>query len=94
MSSAVSYAALLKKPLLFIVTNEHFKNVSLINTTKAISKFFDSDLINIDLNKDYKINFKLKNLTKKRYKHFTKNYLISEKYRKMPNCEILTKIFK
>ena len=65
MSSAISYAILLKKPILFIITNEHFKNISLINSTKAISKYLKSDLINIDLNKNYKINLIIKKKQKK-----------------------------
>ncbi len=94
MSSAISYAILLKKPILFIITNEHFKNISLINSTKAISKYLKSDLINIDLNKNYKINLIIKNKTKKRYKYITKNYLISEKYKNEPNHKILLNLFR
>mgnify|MGYP001290115798 FL=1 len=94
MSSAISYAILFKKPILFIVTNEHFKNISLINSTKAISKYLKSDLINVDSNKDYKINLIIKHQTKKRYNYITKNYLISEKYKNEPNHKILLNLFR
>lgn len=94
MSSAISYAILFKKPILFIITNEHFKNISLIYSTKAISKYLKSDLINIDSNKDYKVNLIIKHQTKKRYNYITKNYLISEKYKNEPNHKILLNLFR
>ena len=94
MSSAISYAALFQKPILFVITNEHYKNVSLIKYTKSLAKYFKSDLINIDLIKDYKINKKINDFTKKKYKIFIKDYLISDKFRFKSNNQILTKLFK
>ena len=94
MSSAISFAALFKKPILFIITNEHYKNISLVKYTKAIAKYFNSELVNIDLNKDYKINIKLNNSTIEKYKHYRKNYLISDKFKHKLNSQILTKFFK
>lgn len=93
MSSAISYAALFAKPLLFIITNEHYKNISLISYTKALAEHLKSDLVNIDLNKNYKLNLKLNNITKKKYKLFIKNYLISDQFKQKSNNQILTKLF-
>ena len=55
MSTAISFAALFKKPILFIITNEHYKNISLIQYTKNVSRYFKSDLINIEKKKNFKI---------------------------------------
>ena len=75
MSTAISYAALFKKPILFIITNEHYKNISLIQYTKSISNYFKSELINIDLKKKFIINLKLSDYTLAKYENYKNEYL-------------------
>lgn len=94
MSTAISFAALFYKPILFIITNEHYKNISLIKYTKYISNYFKSDLINIDSKKDFKVNLNLSNYTIRKYKSFKKDYLINEKFKNLSNGQILIKLLK
>ncbi len=94
MSTAISFAALFKKPILFIITNEHYKNISLIQYTKNISNYFKSDLINIDLKKNFKINLNLSNYTSSKYKNFKKDYLVYEKFKNLSNSQLLIKLLK
>ena len=94
MSTAISFAALFKKPILFIITNEHYKNISLIQYTKRISNYFQSDLINIDLKKNFKINLNLRSHTLRKYKSYKKDYLIYEKLKNLSNGQILIKLLK
>ena len=54
------------------------KNISLIKYTNYISNYFKSDLINIDSEKDFKINLNLSNYTLRKYKSFKKDYLINK----------------
>ena len=94
MSTAISFAVLYKKPILFVITNEHYKNVSLIQYTKNVSDHFKSDLINIDLNKNFQINLRLSNFTLNKYKSFKKDYLVYEKFKNLTNSQLLTNILK
>ena len=94
MSSGISYAALFKKPILFIITNEHYKNISLIQYTKSISNYFKSELINIDLKKKFIINLKLSDYTLAKYENYKNEYLIYERYKKLSNSQLLIKLLK
>lgn len=94
MSTAISYAALFKKPILFIITNEHYKNISLIQYTKNVSRYFKSDLINIDLKKKFKINLNLSDQTLSKYGSFKRDYLIHEKFKNSSNSQLLIKLLK
>ena len=94
MSTAISFAVLYKKPILFVITNEHYKNVSLIQYTKSVSDHFKSDLINIDLNKNFLINLRLSNFTLNKYKSFKKDYLVYGKFKNLTNSQLLTNILK
>ena len=94
MSTAISFAVLYQKPILFVITNEHYKNVSLIQYTKNVSDHFKSDLINIDLNKNFLINLRLSNFTLNKYKSFKKDYLVYEKFKNLTNSQLLTNILK
>lgn len=94
MSTAISFAALFYKPILFIITNEHYKNISLIKYTNYISNYFKSDLINIDSKKDFKVDLNLSSYTIRKYKSFKKDYLINEKFKNLSNGQILIKLLK
>ncbi len=94
MSTAISYAAIFKKPILFIITNEHYKNKSLVQYTNGISNYFKSNLINIDNRKNFKVNLKLSNYTLNKYEYFKRDYLINEKFRNLQNSQLLIKLLK
>ena len=94
MSTAISYAVYFKKPILFIITNEHYKNISLVQYTKAISSFFKSNFINIDDKKNFNVNLKLSHYTLNKYEHFKRNYLINEKFGNLRNSQLLIKLLK
>ena len=94
MSTAISFAALFKKPILFIITNEHYKNISLIQYTKNVSRYFKSDLINIDQKKNFKINLNLSDHTLRKYRIFKRDYLVYEKFKNLSNSQLLIKLLK
>ena len=94
MSTAISYAVYFKKPILFIITNEHYKNISLFQYTKGISNFFKSNFINIDERKNFNANLKLSNYTLNKYKYFKRDYLINEKFGNLRNSQLLIKLLK
>jgi len=92
MSIAISYAVLFYKPLIFIFTKEHKKNLFYMRYNKLLANFFFSKTINIE-----KINeLELKNhITKKmkiRYEYFKKKYLLSDKFKNTPNYKIIENI--
>ena len=94
MSTAISFAALFKKPILFIITNEHYRNISLIQYTKNVSRYFKSDLINIDQKKNFKINLNLSDHTLSKYGSFKRDYLVYEKFKNLSNSQLLIKLLK
>jgi hypothetical protein len=93
MSTAISYAVLYKKPILFIITNEHFKNISLIKYVQGISKYLKSALINIDQIKKIEMKSELKKYTLSKYQVFKRDYLVNEKFKKTSNSQLMIKLF-
>lgn len=91
MSVAVSYAILYYKPLLFIYTDEHKKNLYYMRYQQEMANFFSCQSSHIDNINNFKFANKVTKKIKKRYDHFKDNYLLSSQFNKIPNYKILKK---
>ena len=73
-STAISYAVILKKPIIFLTSNEYVKSFDNYRV-HGYAKYFNQPLFNIDNQK--KINFKsdLKNIDHKIYNKYFDDYI-------------------
>ena len=78
-SVAVNFVSILKKPVIFIYTDEMIKNFpKLVLRIKLFAKAFGTTAINIDKNINININQFLK-INEKKYNQFFKNYISDNK---------------
>ena len=86
-STAVSYAAIYKKPVLYICSNESKKDFSFYNYQIFLKNFLDSKILNINnlnIKKNDVLNY---NINEKKYFLYKKNYLSCVK-NSLPNYKI------
>jgi hypothetical protein len=92
-SSAISFAILFKKPILFFYMDEFLNEKSYLNkilrTIEFQSNFFNSKSINIDKNSD----FRIPEIDKNKYLEYQNTYLKSSQFPKS-NYEIVLKQIK
>jgi len=87
-STAISYAVILKKPIIFLTSNEYIKSYDNFRV-HGYADYFKQPLINIDELKEFKFNSKLTKIQKKVYKKYFDDYI---KFPKSSMIE-LNKIF-
>ena len=91
MSIAISYAILFNKPLVFINTKEHKKNLFYMRYNKHMANFFSCESVNIENISNISIPDKISRSMKSRYDYFKNTYLLSNDYKKLPNYKIIKK---
>ena len=91
MSIAISYAILFNKPLIFIHTKEHKKNLFYMRYNKHMANFFSCESVNIENISNISIPDKISRSMKSRYDYFKNTYLLSNDYKKLPNYKIIKK---
>ena len=87
-STSLSYAVILKKPILFLTSNEYMKSYDSF-TVHGYAKYFKQPLFNIDNTKESDFKNDLKKIDQKIYKEYFDDYI---KYPGSPNTKI-NKIF-
>ena len=93
MSTAISYAIVCRKPILFIYSNELHLSENYMNELSLNINETGSKVFNINENFDkLKLNSVLK-INKKKYSLYKKNY-ITVLNKSIPNYKIIQKIFK
>lgn len=89
-SSANNYSIIFKKPILFLISNEHLKNPIDYPFKKLYADFIDVKIINISKkNEIFSVKKPLINIQK--YNYFSKNFLKSIKKETTPNFKIIKK---
>ena len=83
-STALSYAVILKKPMLFLTSNEYIKSYDNFRV-HGYAKYFNQPLFNIDEVKKNDFNSSLKKINQKIYKKYLDDYI---KYPGSPNAEV------
>ena len=92
-STAFSYAAIYKKPAIFIYNNELFNmNKNFIYNQKKFANELGLDSTNIDINFSKREILKLKKFNKKYYLNYIKKYLSSRNDKKL-NYQIINEAF-
>ena len=92
MSTAISYAIVCKKPILFIYSNELYLNKNYMSELSLFVNETGSKVFNINKNFD-KLNLKsLLKMNKKKYSIYKKNY-ITVLNKSIPNYKIILEIF-
>lgn len=87
-SSALSYAIIFNKPIIFLTSNEYIKSYDSF-TVHGYSKYFERPLFNIDSTSENNFKGDLKSINNKIYKKYFDDYI---KYPESENIE-LNKIF-
>ncbi len=80
-STSLSYAVILKKPILFLTSNEYMKSYDSF-TVHSYAKYFKQPLFNIDNFKESDFKKNLKKIDQKIYKKYFNDYI---KYPGTPN---------
>lgn len=84
-STAVSYAVIYKKPIIFLLTETMLKNKDIQHDyVVAIANELEAPLVNINSDVDFTIEY-----SAKAYKNYLYNYLTSPDSENMPSSEIL-----
>ena len=94
MSIAISYAILFYKPLIFIHTKEHKKNLFYMRYNKHMANFFSCDAVDVENLSSKFIPNKISHSMKAKYDYFKNNYLLSNEYKKIPNYKIIKNIIR
>jgi hypothetical protein len=87
-STSISFAVILKKPIIFLTSKEYMKSYDSF-TVHGYAKYFKQPIFNIDNFKKDDFNKSLKKIDRKIYKEFFNNYI---KYPGSPDIK-LNKIF-
>lgn len=90
-STAVIYAAMFKKPLLFIYSNEYLNQKNAMNNLRLMIKEFKTKAINIDKNYKKETINKLMKVNNKVYENYIQKFGTARNDQK-PNYIILTKL--
>lgn len=90
-STAVIYAAMFKKPLLFIYSNEYHNKKNAMNRLRLMIKEFKTKAINIDKNYKKETINKLMKVNNKVYENYIQKFGTARNDQK-PNYIILTKL--
>jgi len=89
-STAISFAVLFKKPMTFLTSND-LKKIRQGYQTKIMSKTLDSQLLNIDEKKKFKL---MNSYNQDRYLNYKQNYVIHPKSDKKDTWILLTNYLK
>lgn len=92
MSVASAYAVLFNKPLIFITTKEHKKNLYFLRYSKKMSQYLGSTYIDLNNKRHFLLDNKVFKVNKNKYRYFIKNYLTSKSYSQASNSKILEKV--